>query len=301
MNWIKRKIERTNLRVEKMVEIQPLEKDRYRVFLTPDEFKSLLQSVPHHRARPPILIMALSARVGTAAEVTPGQFLKKNGEYFLRVEGKDASDRYQETKPRNMWIPQPVYDDINCFIDDNNIADDEPICDVGKRQLQNWVKTTAKNTEIKLGIDDIGKLSPHDLRRYFGTHFLIRLQFPQQYVCQLGGWKSPEHMYEYLLVPNDLLVHRLKKEGYTGTNPLFLSGTDVVEELNANFDTLEDILSDDSFEAHTEAKKRIKELVERFDSLSLTVTHTLEDSANGDSDDEGSIQTSFTGSSDFDQ
>ena len=71
--------------------------------------------------------------------------------------------------------------------------------------------------------------------------------------------------------------------------------------MEPNFDTLEDILSDDNFEAHQEAKKRIKQLVEGFDSLSVTVTQTLEDSADGYSDDEVSIQTSLTGSSNFDQ
>lgn len=252
-----------------MVEIQPLGAGRYRVFQTPSEYQLLIDSAPHHRAKPPMKIMALSARVGTASEATPGQILQRNGEHFMRVEGKDSTDRYQETKARNIWLPGPIYEDINNFIENRNLDDDTPICDVGKRQLQNWVKEAAENAATSSGVDDFNKISAHDLRRYFGTHFLIRLKIDPQIVTQLGGWISQENMYEYLLFPNDLIVHRLAKQGYIGNNPLHISGTNPVHELNANFDTVEKILSQEGEEVETEIKERVKNLALKFDSFEV--------------------------------
>lgn len=278
-----------------MVEVQPLEDDRYRAFFSPREYELLLDSTPHHRAKPPMKIMALSARVGTAAEVTPGQFLEKNGQHFMRVEGKDASSRYQETKPRNIWFPEEVYDEIIDFVDRHDIDDNEPICDVGKRQLQNWVNEATADAATASGEEDFHKVTAHDFRRYFGTHFLIRLGIDQQIVCQLGGWKSSENMYEYLLVPNDLLVHRLKEQGYTGANPLYLSGINPEQELNANFDTIEKILSCDSSEVRAEAEKRIKNLVERIDGLELTVIQGSDTAESEGAIDSTGLQSSFTG------
>ena len=276
-----------------MVEIEPLKDDRHRVFLDPQEYQLLLNSVPHHRAKPLMQIMALSARVGTAAEVTPGQFLTKNGQHFLRVEGKDASKRYQKTKPRKIWVPQEVYDDISDFIDKSDTADDEPICDVGKRQLQRWVNTAAENAASASGEEDFEKVTSHDLRRYFGTHFLIRLGIDPQIVCQLGGWQSPQNMLEYLLVPNDLIVHRLTKQGYTGTNPLHLSGISPEEELNANFGTIEDILSQDRTEVRAAAEQRIMDLVDKIDGLKVTVIQDS-DTASEESVDSNRVQSSFS-------
>lgn len=276
-----------------MVEVQPLKDDRYRVFLIPSEFQQLIESAPHRRAKPPMKIMALSARVGTAAEVTPSQIYYKNGEYFMRVEGKDSTDRYQETKPRKLWIPEPVYEDINKYIERKNLDDDEPICEVQKRQLQNWVKNAAENAAIASGVDDFNKVSAHDLRRFFATHFLIRLKIDPQIVTQLGGWKSPENMYEYLLIPNDLIVHRLTKQGYTGINPLLISGTKPVQELNANFDTIERILSQNEDEVEAEIKKRIKNIIQEFDSFEVREVAGTATSENKDSTEGNTKQSSL--------
>lgn len=277
-----------------MVEVQPLEDDRYRVFMSKNDYMLVLNGAPHHRAKPPMKIMALSARVGTAAEVTPRQLFEKNGQYFMRVEGKDASSRYQETKPRNLWIPDKIYDDITKFIESHDIADSEPICDVGKRQLQNWVNEAAENAATASGEEDFLKITAHDFRRYFGTHFLIRLGIDKEIVCQLGGWKSRENMYEYLLVPNDLLVHRLTKQGYTGTNPLRLSGTNLEEQLNANFDTIEQIISRDCTEVSDEVKKRLKSLARDTDGIKLIVRTKSESPNREQSTADGTTQSSLS-------
>lgn len=275
-----------------MVEIQPLKADRYRVFLSAEEYGLLINCAPHHRAKPPMKIMALSARVGTAAEVTPSQFCEKYGEHFLRVEGKDPSDRYQETKPRKMWIPSDIYNSIQNFIENRGIGDTETICDVKKRQLQNWVGEAAENAAQRSGEEDFNKVSSHDLRRYFATHFLIRLELGDQIVSQLGGWKDPDSMYEYLLVPNDLLVHRLTKMGLVGTNPLHMSGTNPIDQLNANFATIDRILSQNNENVMEETKREVKKLVGKFDSLELT--EYIEDST---SDSRESTNLSQTQSS----
>lgn len=271
-----------------MVEVEPLKDDRFRAYLSPEEYQLLIESAPHHRAKPPIRLMALSLRVGTAAEVTPDQIYRKNGEYFMRVEGKDPTDRYQETKPRSIWIPEPLYEEISQFIERQGIDKHTSICDVQKRQLQNWVDDATKNAATASGDNDFKKVSAHDLRRFFATHFLIRLGIDPQIVTQLGGWKSPEYMFEYLLFPNDLLVHHLTAQGYTGTNPLHISGIDPIGELNANFDAIEKILSQEG-DVKEEIENRIKPLVQEIDWLELREipgARTSEDniSENGNAD-----------------
>lgn len=237
--------------------------------MSPAEYQCLLNSIPGYASKPPFQLMALSLRVGTAAEVTPGQIYKKNGEHFMSVEGKDARDRYQETKPRSIWIPDPIYEQISRFIENQNKGNNEPICGVVKRQLQNWVNTAAENAAIASGDKNFNKVTAHDLRRFFATHFLIRLGIRPQIVTQLGGWKSPENMFEYLLFPNDLLVHHLRKQGYTGTNPLHISGTDPVGELNANFDAIEKILTEGGSDVKGEIAERMKNIAQEISWLEI--------------------------------
>jgi hypothetical protein len=214
------------------------------------------------------------------------------------VEGKDASERYKETKPRSIWIPCPIYEQISRFIENQNRGKDEPICGVGKRQLQNWVTTAAENAAIANGDNSFNKVTAHDLRRFFATHFLIRLGIHPQIVTQLGGWKSPENMFEYLLFPNDLLVHHLTKQGYTGTNPLHISGTNPVGELNANFDAIEKILTQGGSDVKEEIAERIENIVQEVSWLEIRTIPGARKSETNTTASGHKGQSSLTGSFD---
>lgn len=267
------------------MEFQRLEKG-WRVFMTPEEHTAILKSVPHHGCRIAILLMSLSLRREPTTQVTPGDFFKKDGLWWVEVEGKDSSPRYHETRSRNVWVPHPIMEEISSYIERKDLDDDETLVWVQKRQLNNWIDTAAENAATRTGFDRYTRISCHDFRRYFATHFLLRLDVDDHVVQQLGGWKKIEHMYEYLLLPTDLVNRRLAESGLLNTNPLELPGDKSAETIESNIATIRKVLAD------TDDPEAIETLQEELIALagdvpSVNVTVNASDDTASDEDDDG--------------
>lgn len=202
---------------------RPLDNDSWRVHFDTTEYNVLLDSSPHRRARIAERIMAHSPRVKTTSEVCLNQFSKKETPHgsiwTMYVEAKDATDRDSALLPREVWICEPLVREIEDYtgVDDLNACNEStPLFPVTKRTIQNWVKTTAENAATATGDEDFEKVSSHDFRRYFASHMLYRHDVDAEIVRQLGGWRSPRSMMEYLLLPDDVLAEELGEVGLLG-------------------------------------------------------------------------------------
>jgi hypothetical protein len=239
------------------MECEDLEKG-WRVFLTPDEFETALNSVPHHRCRIAVLLMALSLRRTPCSHTVASDFHQKENVWWLYVEGKQSSDRYHATKSRNVWIPQPVMDEIHAFIETEGRDPEEPLIDVGARQVSNWIDRLGENAATRTGDERWTRLSPHDFRRYYATHFLLRLGVDTHTVQQQGGWKKPEHMWEYLLMPRDLVKRRFAEVGLIGSNPLQNRGDKSANTVRSNFAAIRKTIAD----SHTSVRGDVVDVLQ---------------------------------------
>jgi len=197
----------------------------WRVHFDTPEYNTLLDSSPHRRARLSERLMAHSPRVKTTSEITLDRFNKKKTPYgpiwTLYVEAKDTSDRDSALLPREVWICEPLIREIEDYtgVDDLDAHDEPtPLFHVSKRTIQNWVTTTAENAATATGDEDFLKVSSHDFRRYFASHMMYRHKVDPEIVRQLGGWRSPRSMLEYLLLPDDVLAEELGDVGLLGAN-----------------------------------------------------------------------------------
>lgn len=270
------------------MQFQPLEGDKWRVFLRVDEFKQMLQSAEGQRARLVMCLMAISLRVKTATNLLVGQFYQDDdGFWWLHVEAKDASDRDSETKPREVWVPHPIIEKVKSHLgnDLDELPDDKAVFDVEKRTLQRDIEDARENAAIATGNDNYRKISSHDFRRYYATHYLYRLGVDEHAVRQMGGWKKVEHMIEYLLLPRDLLKNRVAEAGILGQNPLTMTNSGPADQVEANFDTIEFLRYQVDSDNVTETlQDRLLELGKEVDGVRVVV----EDRPAGSSEDSAS-------------
>lgn len=202
---------------------RPLDNGSWRVHFDTSEYNVLLESAPNRSARIAERLMAHSLRVKTASDATLDRFNKKetpNGPiWILYVEAKDTSDRDSALLPREVWICEPLIREIkdHTGVEDLDAHDEPtPLFQVSKRTIQNWVTTAAENAATMTGDADFLKVSSHDFRRYFASHMLYRHGVDPEIVRQLGGWRSPRSMMEYLVLPDDVLAEELGEIGLLG-------------------------------------------------------------------------------------
>jgi len=200
---------------------RPLDDGSYRVHFDTEEYRTLLDAAPHREARLAMRVMACSTRVGTTAEET---YLDRFNAtetphgtlWTLHVEAKDSTDRDGALRPREVWIPDPLLEEIKEVRGVDSFDTHEPLFRVSKRTIQNWVEKARENAATATGDMDFLKVSSHDFRRYFASHMLYRHNVDAEIVRQLGGWQSPRAMMEYLLVPDDVLADELGSVGLLG-------------------------------------------------------------------------------------
>lgn len=253
----------------------PLKDDKWRVFLDTDEYRTLLECAyepPSRSARQVRLemrLMACSQRVDTVSGLEYGQFEKREtsegDRWICSVEAKDSTDREAETRPRAIYIPKDIMEDVNRYAKRKNLDSDELLFKHSTRTIQRDVKRSAENAATKTGNEDFEKMSSHDLRRYFATHLLFRHEVPPPVVRVLGGWKSDDAMFEYLVLPDDVLFERLGEAGVLGTSYDKLARHDFVEKIEATATRVRDLVKsadeDDVVEAAcTEMKKVFKDV-----------------------------------------
>ncbi|WP_323675863.1 site-specific integrase [Halorubellus sp. PRR65] len=281
------------------MQFQPLDDGKWRVFLRVDEFEQMLQSAEGQRARTVMFLMAISLRVKTAANLLVGQFYQDDeGFWWVHIEAKDATDRDRETKPREVRVPRSVIEEVESHLgsDLDKLPGDTAVFNVVKRTLQRDIEDARENAAIATGTENYLKISSHDFRRYYASHYLYRLGVDKHAVRQMGGWKKVEHMVEYLLLPRDLLKNRLAEAGVLGQNPLTMTNSGPADQVDANFDTIEFLgYQVDSDDVNETLQDRLLELGEEVDGVRVL----LDDRDAGSSEDtvstdEATRQASFS-------
>lgn len=256
----------------------PLEDDRWRVFLDTSEYRALLESTYENgqnsvrQIRLEMRLMACSLRVDTVSELRYKQFHKREtpegDRWVVKVEAKDSTDREAETRPRAVYVPNDIMEDVHAFADRHRLDPDDKLFQCSTRTIQRDVTRSAANAATRTGNQEFLKVSAHDLRRYFATHLLFRHQVDTPVVRVLGGWKSDESMFEYLVLPDDVLFERLGDAGLLGTSYDKLERRNHSEKIEATADRLQDLLDDaDRETVEAVADGRLGDVIESIDEI----------------------------------
>jgi integrase len=154
--------------------------DGKKVWLTEDEVETLLSSAKDEKQRLAFGLMVRSGlRVQEAVDVTRGDLVRVEGGYRIRVQhGK--GDKYRETPVSESlyWLGRGVVTE-----------DSDRLIGREKRTLQKWVYDAADRLYEETGDIGYSYLSPHDLRRTWGT-LLIQHKVEPMLVMSWGGWES---------------------------------------------------------------------------------------------------------------
>jgi hypothetical protein len=203
----------------------------------------------------------------------------------MHIEAKDSTERDSETKPREVLVPEGVVDQIESHLGAKlgSLPNDKAVFDVEKRTLQRDIEDARENAAIATGNENYHKVSAHDFRRYYASHYLFRLNVDQHVTRQMGGWKRIEHMIEYLLLPRDLIKNRLSEAAVLGENPLTMTNSGPVDQVNANFDTIEYLAYQaESNEVDEALQDRLLELGQKVDGVSVMLDEHKTKGANSD-------------------
>lgn len=168
-------------------------KEGKRVWLTVDEVEQLLATAENTRQK---IALGLGTRSGLRrseiVQVTPQDIVDTPAGLRVRVwDGK--GDKYRET-PLSLNLNST----IEAYADVRSESADAPLVDVKTRTVERWVKTAA---ETCLGeSDDVGWkfLTPHDLRRTWGT-LLVESGVEPGMIMEWGGWEDWETFREHYL------------------------------------------------------------------------------------------------------
>lgn len=274
----------------------PLKNDRWRVFLDTSEYRNLLECAyePESRTVRQVVIvirlMACSLRIGTVSDLTYGQFEQRStpvGDYWVcKVRAKDSTRREAETRPRAVFIPQDLMEQIHQRAHRFNLGPDDELFPCSYKTIQRDIKRSAANAAVATGNEEFRKLSAHDLRRYFATHLLFRHEVPPSVVRVLGGWKSDEAMFEYLVLPDDILFERLGEAGLLETPYDKLSRHDRAEKTAATASRLVDLLDGDDQQGNDGSVEALRGVFDGIESITVNV----DSSDSGDATDGSSDQ-----------
>ena len=157
----------------------------YRVWLSESETTELLDTIEDTEQRLAVSMMVrCGLRTKEVLRARPADVRSMDGDdngHKLRVwEGK--GNQYRET-----WIPSDLAESIRIYADMADLDDSDRLIDVSRRTIQRWVKSASDTLKERTGDDGWSHLSPHDLRRTWGTQAIESGVVPTV-VMQCGGW-----------------------------------------------------------------------------------------------------------------
>jgi hypothetical protein len=256
--------------------------DHWRCFMELEEYRLLCEYAEEMYGEDEIWvlhvirILALSVRVGTINRITPEKFREgERGIMLLRVWEKNSRGNTDQRRPRDIWVPRPLYTEIEKYIEDNNISPDSSLFLESESTFRRRFDALTEKLAEETGDDDWLKVTPHDLRRYYAVHFMFRLNLDPALVRQMGGWLSEESMLEYLILPDDVLVDELEDRGVLGTNaPAHHNGASDVESLMESFHSL---LYRIEPEARAKAVHCVEESLNQFEGINADVSINIDE------------------------
>lgn len=168
-------------------------KDGKRVWLTTDEVDLLLQQTNGTQQK---IAVGLGVRSGLRraeiVSVTPEDIVDTPGGLRVRVwNGK--GDKYREAP-----VSRNLHSTLEAFADVRSESDETTLVDVQTRTVERWTKRAANKCEEETG--DVGwqYLTPHDLRRTWGT-LLVEAGVEPGMIMEWGGWEDWETFREHYL------------------------------------------------------------------------------------------------------
>jgi integrase len=179
----------------------------YNVWMSRDEYERLPRATNGYAQEIALRLMGDSGlRVAEVLDVCPEHISRMSDgrHYGLEVVGgKDTSGSYSGGKHRETWLPVDLERDINRYVQNEEIARDEPLIDRTKRTLQFWVENAAERAADETGDDDYRRVTSHDLRRCWANHLLVEQGISPRIVMALGGWSSYDAIEPYLAAPTE--------------------------------------------------------------------------------------------------
>lgn len=179
----------------------------WNVWLSRGEYRELPRSASTLKAEVAIRLMGdAGLRSFEVPEVTPGDIdrMKDGRHYELEVRsGKDTTGEFAHGKQRETWLPIDTEALINRHVQNEDLAPDEPLVDVSRRQVQNYVTDAAATAAEETGDSDYTRVSSHDLRRCWAQYLLVEKNISPRIVMDLGGWSSYDAIEPYLAAPTE--------------------------------------------------------------------------------------------------
>lgn len=179
----------------------------WNVWMSRDEYRELPRNASSMKREVAVRLMGdAGLRSFEVPQVRPRDISRmKNGRHYeVEVQGgKDTTGEYQDGKQRETWLPIDSESLINRYIQAAEIGRDEPLIDVGERQIQNYVEDAADAAAEETGDTDYRRVSSHDLRRCWANHLLVEENISPRIVMALGGWSSYDAIEPYLAAPTE--------------------------------------------------------------------------------------------------
>jgi len=179
----------------------------FNVWMDRTEYEQLPRNARDYAHEVAIRLMGeCGLRVAEVAEVAYDDVKRStDGQHYrLRVgSGKDTTGEYDGGKYREAWLPASLERQMFRFTQERDIDESEPLFDVSKRTLQNWVSYAAADTADAVGEEDYRKVSAHDLRRSWAHDLLVEQKVGVRIVMTIGGWSSYDAIEPYLTRPSE--------------------------------------------------------------------------------------------------
>jgi integrase len=181
--------------------------DTYNVWMTRDEYQILPRATDDWEHEIATRLMGdCGLRRAEVLDVCPEHVSRYTDGRHYRLEvvgGKDTTGEYDDGKHRETWLPVETERIINRYVQQNDLAPDDPLIDRSPRTLLYWVENTAERAADETGDEDYQRVSSHDLRRCWANHLLVEEGISPRIVMALGGWSSYDAIEPYLAAPTE--------------------------------------------------------------------------------------------------
>jgi integrase len=179
----------------------------YNVWMSRGEYEEIPRSADGYVQEIALRLMGdCGLRVSEVRDVEPRHISRMSDGRHYELEvvgGKDTTGEYAEGKQRETWLPRAFERTINRYVQENDLADDDPLVDRKKRAIQYWVEDAAEVAAAETGDEDYRRVSSHDLRRCWANHLLVEEGISPRIVMALGGWSSYDAIEPYLAAPTE--------------------------------------------------------------------------------------------------
>lgn len=171
------------------------EKDGLKLWLSTADVDALLSAVENPRRRIALGLGLHGLRTDELVTVSPGDLRSLDGGGNVLVVDRDG-----KTGTRDVPLSDDLAQQITYLADAAQLRQDEPVIDVGKRQVRNWIEAARESvaaSEYPREPAQWHDLGMHDLRRTWATSSYYDLAvrgvpIAEQLVMSWGGWAQTE-------------------------------------------------------------------------------------------------------------